>query len=100
MRLPRKVIISGREYKVSRDPKRGSGWGRGNTRNRTIQIGSRDRGFEFETYVHEITEVVLLDSGFRFERDGNPNDFFYKVTHSELDRVTRDISTALEPMLR
>ena len=100
MRLPRKVTISGKVYKVSRNPKRNSGWGRGNLRERVIEVGSKNKGFEFTTYVHEITEVAMLDSGFRFERDGNPGDFFYRISHSELDRLTNDIATALEPMLR
>ncbi len=40
MRLPGKVIISGREYKVRRDRKKGTGWGRGRLDRAIITVGS------------------------------------------------------------
>lgn len=96
MRLPRKVTISGKVYKVRRDPKAHNGYGRGNTRKRVITIGSKARNPEaaYETFVHEITELVLLENSCRFNRDTN-DDFFYLVKHHELERITSDIAIAL-----
>ncbi len=100
MRLPKKVLLSGKQYKVLRNPKRTEGWGRGNTAKRIIAIGSKNRDFQaaFECYVHEITELAMLENNLRFNRDSN-DEFFYRVNHCELDRLTSDIAIALLPMI-
>jgi len=97
MRLPRKVSICGTPYTVKRDRKRSEGYGRGNTRKRVIIIGSKhsDSFYAFETFVHEVTELCMLENGLRFNRDYNNDDFFYMVNHHELDRLTTDIANAL-----
>lgn len=96
MRLPRKVIISGKIYSVKRNPRHQEGWGSGNTRKRLITIGSKYRNpkLAYETFVHEITELVLLENNLRFNRDTN-DEFFYLVKHHELERVTTDIAIAM-----
>lgn len=101
MRIPKKVIIGSREYKVKRRRDWGEGTGRGNTRHRLIQIGSRDGlpDIAFETYVHEITELVMLEDGLRFNRDTS-DDFFYQLHHHELDRMTSTIANAIYPMIK
>jgi len=102
MKLPRKVIICGKVYTVRRNPSKSDGWGRGDTRKRIIQVGSkrgdRDPQTTFDTFVHEITELVMLENSTRFNRDTN-DDFFYQISHHDLDRITTDIATALRPMI-
>jgi len=101
MRLPRKVKIGSRNYKVKRRPDWGEGTGRGNTSHRLIQIGSRygQPDIAFETYVHEITELVMLENGLRFNRDTG-DDFFYQIHHHELDRITSTVANAIYPIIK
>lgn len=100
MRLPRKITIAGREYKVKRDPSKGTGYGRGRLDIGVITIGSNgDPEQAFETFVHEVMEVALLENDSRYDRDGT-NDFMYQMTHTEFDGYAKSISRALRPMVK
>ena len=100
MRLPRKVIISGRDFMVRRDPKKSTGCGCGRFDTGVITIGSNgDPEQALETYVHEVMEVTMLQNNLRYNRDGS-NDFSYQMTHTEFSRYSEDITRALRPMLK
>ena len=101
MRLPSKVTISGKVYTVKRNPKKGTGYGRGNVLYRTIVVGSQGGHTEsaFETYIHEITEVAMIENRLRYNRDGE-EEFFYLMAHVEVNRLASDIAIAVRPMIK
>lgn len=96
MRLPRKIMIGGKLYIVKRDKMHSEGHGRGHTGKRVITVGSKngDSFVAFETFIHEVTEVCMLENNLRFNRNTN-DDFFYMANHHELDRLTTDLANAL-----
>jgi hypothetical protein len=99
MRLPRKVTISGKVYTVKRDRKKCTGWGRGYLYKSLIVVGSNgDPEQAYETFTHEVMEVALLENDLRYCRDGT-NDFNYQMTHTEFDRLARDLAKAFRPMM-
>ena len=100
MKLPRKITISGRVYDVKRDRSKGTGYGRGRLDTGVITVGSdgsKEQGFE--TFIHEVMEVALLEENLRYDRDGT-NDFNYQMTHTEFDGYSKSVSRALMPMLK
>ena len=101
MKLPKKVLIVGKTYTVRRERTKGEGYGRGDSSKRIITIGSKngDSVTCFETFVHEIVELCMLENGYRFNRDTN-DEFIYMVNHHELDRLTMDVATGLRPMIK
>ncbi len=100
MRLPRKITISGREYTVKRDRSKGTGYGLGRLDRGVITIGSDGSPEQaFETFVHEVMEVTLLENDLRYNRDGT-NEFNYQMTHTEFDVYARDVARAIRPMMK
>ena len=100
MRLPRKVMISGRAYDVRRDRTKSTGHGRGCLSHGKITVGSDgDPEQAYETFVHEVMEVALLENDLRYDRDGTP-DFTYMMTHTEFDKYSKDIARALRQMVK
>lgn len=102
MRLPKKVNIGGKIYDVRRNLSKSEGYGRVNTMERVIEVGSSTKNptIAFETFIHEVIEGSLLENNFRYARDADPDDFFYSMDHTEMSRFADDIACAIRPMTR
>lgn len=102
MRLPKKIRLGSRDYRIKRDRNYGTGYGRGNTKRQEIIIGSGDKNEQdvFSTFIHEIAELAMLEESTRFDRDGQSNDFIYIINHKDLDNITEDIASAVYPMVK
>lgn len=99
MKIPKKVTICGKTYRVVYDRSKHSGWGRGNTSTKEITLGdSRNKEAQYESFLHEVVELILLENNVRFNRNTN-DDFIYLITHTELERIVVDLSLALKPLV-
>lgn len=99
LRLPESVMISGKPYKVKKNPKR---WG-GNAHSgpQTITVGTaRDQSAQrkFDNYVHEVAEAVTIERNLRFT--ATDDDVKFVMDHKQFDNFAVDIATALWPMIK
>lgn len=101
MRLPQKVAICGKDYLIRRDRTLSDGIGRGNLTTQIITVGAKDNKPQraFETFLHEVCELVLVENKYRYYRDGD-DGFFYMLDHAEFDKFIADLVISLKKVLK
>lgn len=99
MRLPKTVQICGMTYLVKTD--KTSYDGGGSTTNPHITVGTKSKNEErhWEILLHEIMEVAACERGYRYG-GGLSDGSVFVMSHKEFDNFSRDIATALRPMIR
>lgn len=101
MKLPKKVIICGKEVKVETDKK--CVGGRWASATNLISIGTRNPNEVADTFLHEVIEVVFVESGLRFERSRHTpenGEFVFVMTHQEFEIAVGQIAYALKDVLK
>ena len=98
MRIPKKVTICGKTYKVGKDSKVYGG--KGSTSLAKITIGTKCRNSEvqFEIFVHEVMELVACERELRYG-DGYSDGSIFVMSHKEFDNFSADVATAIRPMV-
>lgn len=98
MRLPKTVNICGKIYKVLRDRTK---WGGSCTTQGKIEVTSHRTASNHRqvcTYIHEVMEAICLERNLRFV--ASDDDIVFVMTHKQFEDFTKDVTTALLPMLK
>ena len=99
MRLPKAVQISGKTYTVRKD---NAIWGGiASTGKQEIVIGthkSQSTHRQFETYLHEVAEMVACEQDIRFE--ARDEELVFVMNHKQFNSFANGIATALFPMIK
>lgn len=99
MRLSKTVQICGMTYPVKTNNK--SYDGGGSTTNPHLTVGTKSKNKEryWEILVHEIMEVAACERGYRYG-GGISKCSVFVMSHKEFDNFSRDVATAIRPMLK
>lgn len=99
MRLPKTVQISGITYHVKLD--KTSYDGSGSTANPHIVVGTKSRNGEryWEIFIHEVMEVAACERGCRYG-GGISSGSVFVMNHNEFDNFSRDVATAIRPIIK
>jgi len=99
MRLPKTVQISGKIYKITKDPSR---WGAScRTGSQKIVIGTAKNQSlhrRFTNFTHEVLEAVALERRLRYE--AGDDEIMFVMTHKQFDDYAKDVATAFMPLVR
>ncbi len=98
MKIPKKVTICGKVYKVSLDKTTGNS--SGYTWPQTIKVGaikSQSTERRFENYVHEIVELVTCEHKTRFE--AADDEIVFVMDHKQFSNLCVSVASALYPMV-
>jgi len=99
MKLPKKVLIAGKYWKVRTDKTTNGGSFRGDLAEMTI--GTQYPQDVLETFLHEVIEATLMERHCRFylySAEGNESYRFF-FNHEEFDHVVRDLSVTLQNLM-
>ena len=99
MRIPKKVQVCGMTYPVKMD--KTSYDGGGSTASPEITVGTKSKSSEriFEIFLHEVMEVAACERGYRYG-SGTSKGSIFVMNHAEFDDYSKDIATAIRPMLK
>lgn len=99
MRLPKTIQICGMTYPVRKD--RTSYDGGGSTSKPRITVGTKSKNNEryWEIFLHEVMEIGACERGYRYG-GGLSDGSVFVMSHKEFDNFSRDIATALRPLLK
>ena len=96
MKLPLKLTICGKVYKIIRKDLGGGEFCLGDQR---IVIGTRwSDEVQFETFIHEIMEVILAEKDFRYSREVDQRtngDYLFSFNHKEFENAMDEFSYVL-----
>ncbi|HDY68080.1 MAG TPA: hypothetical protein ENH85_09835 [Candidatus Scalindua sp.] len=103
MKIPKKVIIAGKEFTVEKDFK-----GRGGSYSSDkahIYIGTKNHTKDEidNTFLHEVIEAILSERMLRFKLPyiGDSNgDYLFNFNHLEFENWVRDLRLALKDCLK
>ena len=101
VKLPKKVIIAGREYKV--EVVKGKGGGHFDSSKPLITIGT---AFTQETpgvFLHEVAEALLAERRLRYQINHNPlsnGDYLFVMNHDQFEDFIFDLAYALKDYLK
>ena len=95
MKIPRKVLIAGREWPVIYDPKAdGAEW---KSNPGEIRIGKHPNQEEKAIwFLHEVIEAILTMGQHRFECYPNEDNELFVFNHKELSKICREIYRAIK----
>jgi len=101
MKIPKKVIIGGQEWKVKSNNKYSGGrfW----SDKLLLEVGTGNPSNVVPIFLHEVIEAILSCRDCRYEQyggmDGNEN-FLFNFDHKEFIQIVNDIALALKDFLR
>jgi len=100
MKLPKIVLIAGREWTIKLDPKDGGGSFDG-TKN-IITIGTKYEQDILPTFLHEIIEAMLAEGNYRYSIYANEpmQNFRFVFDHEDFDRIINELSGILKGVIR
>lgn len=98
MRMPKKVIISGKTYSVEKNDKTYNS--DGFTHQQRIIVGTKGQHPEriFENYLHEVTELAACEQHVRFS--AADDDVVIVMNHKQFDRLVADVASSIYPMVK
>ncbi len=99
MRLPRKVIIDGKEWTVKKDPKTNGGYGNPYE----IIVGTKEKQKILENFLHEVLELVLFYSHHRYRNhhtDWEKGDLIFTFNHYQFEKVCSDLALAIKDIVK
>lgn len=99
MQFPKKVIICGRTYTVKTCKKTADGTGY--LHEQKIIIGTKGLSDErqFDTFLHEVAELVACDRQFRYGYGGSEGSIFV-MNHKEFEHFMTDLAATLWPIIK
>ena len=101
MKLPKTVTIYGKEWKVTKDPKRGGGSSASSVPE--IRIGTKYKSSMLENFLHEVIEAILMENLLRLQKPhtGNDNgDYIFVLTHEQFENIIPQIALALKDIIK
>ena len=99
MKIPKKLIITGRVWRVIKERKERGGWFYSDKNE--IHVGLKDyTPSEIEhVFMHEVLEAILANELYRYKLpytgDDNGN-YMFMFDHKGLERISRDLCLALK----
>lgn len=99
MKLPKTVNICGMTYPVKKDKTTYDGGG--STTNPHLTVGTKSKNEErhWEILLHEIMEIAACERGYRYG-GGVSDGSVFVMSHKEFDSFSRDVATAIRPMIK
>ena len=99
LKLPKKLQISGMTYLVRAD--KTSYDGGGSTASIGIIVGTKSKNAEreWEILLHEVMEIAACERGYRYG-SGTSKGSVFVMNHAEFDDYSKDIATAIRPLLK
>lgn len=99
MKLPKKVIISGKEFKVKL--KKNSYSGHFSTIPAVMIIGTKgEEQQRREVFMHEILEAILTVRNYRFENAELPQNYHFCFDHKDIIDIAKDLSFAIKDIVK
>jgi hypothetical protein len=99
MKIPKKVVICGAEWRIIQTKKKIGGFFRSRDKIIKVNVGSK---YIKEILLHEILEAIMANRGLRYDRYGieMQEDLKFVFSHTEFEQMVRDIAMALKDMLK
>ena len=100
MKIPKKIILAGVEYKIKFSKSEGYG-GRFDCGKQVVHIGNKAKpDYRFQVFIHEILEVILTERCYRYAiNDSKDNEhFLFNFTHDDFDNICKDLAFALKDL--
>jgi hypothetical protein len=102
MKLPKTVIIGGREWTVTTDPKMNGA--SASSSHQRIVIGTKDgKESGYQNFLHEVIESVLDERMLRFQlpyENVTNGNYVYVFNHAQFEEAIKDIYLALKGIIR
>lgn len=101
MRLPRKVIIDGKEWTVVKNPQGNGACFTGGTS--SIVVGTHQKNKILENFLHEILEATLTYNHLRYTNmhsDWNNGDLRFAFNHQQFEKVCSDLALAIKDIVK
>jgi hypothetical protein len=100
MIIPKSLIIKNSTWNIELDPTRSGGSFNGE-RDNIIVIGTKNKHIILENLYHEILEVIITESGYRFSCYGNGEngDYLFNFNHKEFQNIVSDFSNCMAQLL-
>ncbi len=101
MKLPKKIIIAGKEWKVKKLPNQGGG--SFESCPPEICVGTKWRSEIAISFIHEALEAILTERMHRYKlpyvAEDNSN-YMFVMNHEQMAQVSRDLALALKDVLK
>ena len=101
MRLPAKVTIYGKEYKVVKDPTRNGA--RVCESTNVIEIGTLEKGRILNNFLHEVIELIFVENFCRYDNHyaiPGDKDIVFVFDHRDLENIVPQIAVAIKGILK
>ena len=96
IKLPRRVTLAGKVYRVSTSVKEFGG--KGNTGEQILLIGTAGQADDiWDTFLHEAIECIMLERGNRYDDNGRLR---FVMDHDEFQNLIADIAVMLWPLVK
>ncbi len=99
MKIPKKMQICGISYPIKTDKTSYDGGGSTATPEIVVGTKSRDNDRIWEILLHEVMEVAACERGYRYG-SGVSGGSRFVMTHKEFDNYSKDVASAIRPMLK
>ena len=101
MKLPKRVIIAGKTWTVKTNNK--SNDARLDGSKGLIIIGTKDKTYITENFLHEVLGGILIERGHRYHRICDQRDyldFLFSFDHFPFKSIISDLEIALKDVLK
>ena len=101
MKLPKKLYIAGKEWKVVKDPKTNGGFFDAKTG--LLTIGTEMKDEIPINFMHETLECILTERMHRYSLpydNDDPGNLIFVFNHEQLNQVSADLALALKDVLK
>lgn len=101
MRLPKKVLIYGKEYTVVKDPSRNGACVY--EKDNIIEIGTLEKGRILNNFLHEVIELILVENFCRYDNHytcPRDKDMVFVFDHRDFENIVPQIAIAIKGILK
>jgi hypothetical protein len=99
VRVNKKTIIAGKEWRIVTDPKRDDA--EFSSRTKTIILGAKEKSELFNLYLHETLEAILAERLCRYHIYSDGNDkLLFSFNHSELELIVQDLQLVINDFFK
>ena len=93
----RTVMITGNPWIITTNNQIGGG--SFNTGDRAIELGTLYKGWVLETLMHEISESIAVERGYRYDKYDSNNGRVFMFTHEDFQNFIKDLTASIAPMV-
>lgn len=98
-KLPKTVIIGGRDWKVEYQKDKNSNISEAFNTKSLIKIRSNCPAYIVEDLLHEVAESIMVERGYRFSSH-DINNYRFVMNHQEFESFIIDLHLALKGVLK